>query len=153
MARRRSGSDRLRVSVEGLEQASRIPGWLEEGQRVTLEEGGKRIGKDLADAAPGGDQGSVGRSIRVRTITSTRLVIEVNHRAAKALTGSSRRASGPGKALRFEAGGETRFVRYPRRTIIPRNDWPKKGLRRRKSRIQQAYDDAFRDLEVTAARH
>lgn len=152
MARRRSkrgGGKSLNVQITGgLERFEKIPGWLERGPREALRRTGRKIGDDIAQKAPGGPSGSVGRAVDSRVLTNTTLQITVDHPGAKALEGGAYIVArrGRGSAIRFNAGGQ-RFIRAPFGARIPAFEYGKKGLRRRRTRMQEAHDEVFRDLE------
>lgn len=139
-------SKALKVKVEGLSTAHKIPGWLERGQRETLERAGDAIAEDLRKAAPGGNSGGVARSVHTNTLSSTRLEVNVTHPGAKALARGAfiKSKRGPGTAIRFANG---RFVRFPHGVRLPTTNWDKKGLRKRATRIREAYQEVFDDLE------
>lgn len=142
----RSGTNRLKVSVEGnMDRARRIPDWLESGQRRSLERAGELLREDVQAAAPGGEGGSIGESVRAIALSSSRLELVSSHPGAKALEQGAfiRSSRGLGTAIRFNAGGRDVFVRYPRGTRLPKLQWFRKGLRRRRKRIEQAFNEAF----------
>lgn len=152
---RRGGSGVMRVTLEGnLERANRIPGWIDHAQRRQLERAGDLIEDDVEGKAPGGPGGSIARSVRTRTLSDTRLELVATHPGAKALERGAfiRSNRGRGTAIRFEEAGRTVFVRSPRGVRLPALGWFKKGLRQRRRRIREAFDEAFDDLERTASR-
>lgn len=140
----KSGGNRsLRVTVEGIEHAEKIPGWLEEGQRKMLEKATDRLAESV--------QKAVGRHARHevthRVISSVQAEIRGGKLVRAAQLGAyikSRR--GPGTAIRFNAGGE-RFVRSPRGTRLPARKAVDKGLRPRRRIIQETFNEVFDNLE------
>lgn len=151
MARRKSKGGGKNMSVQitgGLERFEKIPGWLERGPREALRRSGDKIADDIAEKAPGGEGGSVGRAVHSRVLTNTTLEISIDHPGARALARGAyiRSQRGAGTAIRFNAGGP-RFIRAPYGSRLPKTDYDKKGLRRRRTRMQEAHDEVFGDLE------
>lgn len=143
MARKSSsGGGTLKVSVEGLSRAAEIPHWLEHGQQEALERGAKSIVDDLQRAAPGQ---AIARSIVLVPLTATRVVIEVHHPGGKALAKGAFIRPRVKKALRFTVGGRVVITRRPVR--LQPTGWDKRGLRRKTSRIREAYAEVFSDLD------
>lgn len=136
---------RLRVKVTGLARANQIPGWIERGQRETLELATERIRDSIRRASPGG---RIAADITSRTISSTRAVIEADQPATRALDRGAyiRSKRGAGTAIRFTAGGQRVFVRAPRGSRIRARNFFKKGLRPRRRIIQETFDEVMGHL-------
>ena len=148
MARRRKGP--MKVRVEGLEQAAKIPGWLETGQADMNRRAGDKIANDIRARAPGGPAGKAGRAIVVVPLGSRRLAIESRGFAgARALNEGAyiKSRRGAGTAVRFQVGGRTVFVRHPRGVRLEARRYFEKGLRPRRKRVQEAFHEVFDDLE------
>lgn len=139
---------RLTVKVEGLERAGKIPGWLEHGQRRTLELAIERIRDSIRSKAPGGAGGKVAMEVEGRTLTSTRGEITLGRIAKAHAKGAYIRSKrGPGTAIRFTVGGDRVFVRAPRGARLPATKFDTKGLRPRRRIIQQTFDEVMGDIE------
>lgn len=145
----------MRVSVDGLSELAKIPGWLEDGQREFLGKAADRLADEIAKRAPGGASGSVGRSFRGRTVSDTKAEIVSTHPGAKALERGGRiTPKGMGRlsdreirmkrrSLRFQVGGRTVFVPSVR---IGARKYVAKGLRPRSRIVREAYMEAFDTL-------
>lgn len=132
--------DTFKVELHGLERATRIPGWLEEGQREFMGKAVRRLRDEVAEKAPGGPQGRIGRSIDGRVISPTTGAIGSSHPGAKALDRGAYIVAKRGRALRFNIGGETvyrRFVRLPARRFFAR------GLRYRNRVVAEEFERVF----------
>lgn len=145
MARRKSAGDggTVRTSIEGLEELSRLPGWIDRGQRRFVERSGERIAEAIAERAPGGKGGSVGRATRSRTLSSTKAEIVVDHPGAKALERGAFIKPKRHTKLRFTVGGRTVFPRFVR---LKGRGYAAKGLRARRKIVNSEYAKAFDDL-------
>jgi len=137
--------NRFSVTVQGMEKLSKIPGWLEDGQREFLSKGAGRVADEIAKAAPGGKSGRIGRSVGVDVLSDTKAQIEVRHPAARALERGAYIRPKKGKALRFRIGGRVVFTR--KGVKIPAFGYAKKGLKNRGRIMRDAYGEAFDDLE------
>lgn len=135
---------RLKVKVEGLSELAEIPGWLDHGQKRFLEQAADGIAEKIAEVAPGGKSGSIGRATRARTLSPAKAEIVVEHPGARVLERGGFIQPRRGGALKFEAGGRTIFSRRGVR-IAPRG-FAKKGLRSRHKIVRAAYADAMGDL-------
>lgn len=150
MAKARGGKGRLTVRVEGLEEAARIPGWLETGQEDMQRRAGDKIADDIRLRAPGGPGGKAGRAIHVVPLGSKRIAIESRgFEGARALNEGAyiRSRRGAGTAVRFTVGSSVVFVRYPKGARIKPRRYFEKGLRPRRKRLQEAFHEVFDDLQ------
>ena len=141
MARRQS---RFRVSVEGLSELAALPDWLDSGQREFLRKAADRLAESIAEAAPGGTSGRIGRATRGRVLSPTRAEVVVEHPGARALEYGAYIAPKRGKTLRFKIGGETVYVRGGVR--IKARAYAKRGLRARGRIVRGAFKEAFDEL-------
>lgn len=133
----------LKVKVTGLSRAGQIPGWIEDGQRRTLELAVERLVESIRLKAPGP---KIAAEAVGRTLSSKRGEIVIGTIGRAFEKGAYRRSNrGPGTAVRFNAGGD-RFVRYPRGTRLTATKWVTKGLRPRRRIFQEAFDDAMGHL-------
>jgi len=142
MARRTQQA--LRVDIEGLERLQALPGFLEEGQQRFLELAATRIAGVLAEAAPGGKTGRIGRATKGRALSATLAEVSIEHPGARALDLGAYIRPKRGKALRFQAAGGMVFSRGAVR-LAPRH-FTKKGLRKRGAIVRRAYLEAFDQL-------
>lgn len=147
----------LKVKVEGLSELAEIPGWLDDGQRRFLRKAADGIAEKIAEVAPGGKGGSVGRAVKGRTLSATKAEIVVEHPGARVLEEGGV-IKPKGKALKFQIGGRTVFVHRssrrrkgsagapPGSVFVPGRRFGKKGLRSRHKIVRTAYQDAMGDL-------
>lgn len=138
------GGKEFGVAVEGLSTLSLIPGWLEDGQRETLDKAARGIQHEIQRKAPGGLGSKAARDVDVRVISSTKAIIRSKGWPGAAILerGGVIYPKKKGGALKMHDG---RFVRGPVR-IKGRGYW-KKGLRGRSKIVKAAYHDAFGNLE------
>lgn len=151
MARSRG---RVKVKLEGLSELAKIPGFLEQGQRRFLERAGERISDAIAEKAPGGKSGSIGRSAHSITLSPTKVAVIVDHPGAKALEEGAT-IKPKGKALRLRDG---RFVHRssrrrsgsagtpPGAVFIPPRRYAKSALRRRNKIVREVFSEALDQL-------
>ncbi len=128
---------KLQLKIEGLERASRIPGWLEDGQRDFFHAALRELSQSVASKAPGGPTGRIGRTIYGRTLSSTVGLIGTEHPGARALDRGAYITAKKGKVLRFEVDGEEVFTRFVR--IEPRRFFAR-GLRYRNRIVQEQFN-------------
>lgn len=139
----KKGGNTFGVAVEGLSTLAAIPGWLEAGQRETLDKGAHGIADEIAKKAPGGRFGKAGRDVQVIVHSSTKATIKSRGFAgAKILERGGRIRPKKGVALKMHDG---RFVRGT--VVIKGRGYWRKGLRQRSKIIKGAYHDAFGNLE------
>lgn len=140
MPKRASSS--FSVSVEGLSELAKIPGFLDRAQRDLLDRAAKGIGAEIAKKAPGGPTGRAGRDVEARAVTSTTAVVRSRGFAgARILERGGTIRPKKGRALKLADG---RFVRG--KVVIKGRGYWRKGLRSRGKIVRQAYHDAFGDL-------
>lgn len=132
------------VSVQGLSKLENIPGGLDKAQRQFLGEAADEIAQEIGKAAPS-RSGSLARSWRGHTISSTRAVVESNSPYAKSIDRGAYITPKKGKFLRFNVNGQERFVKAVR---LPATNYTKKGLRKKGSIIRNTYQRAFDQLEL-----
>lgn len=127
------------MAVEGLEEAAKIPGWLDHAQRAFVQDAGERVAEAIGDAAPR-RSGRLAASWEGRAISSTaaRVASELDY--AKAQARGSFASPKSGRALRFADGGFARFAR------IPATNYDRKGLRKRRRIVLDAFSRAFDNL-------
>lgn len=130
------------VKIEGLEEASKIPGWLDNAQRAMLDE----VSQELAEAV-GEASGSrrIAASFRGRALTSTRGIVESRGTAfAKARDRGAYITPRRGSVLRFADGGFARFARLkPHRYVA-------KGMRKRRAITEAAFERHYADIRHEA---
>lgn len=154
MARRRSsgGTKSFGIRVEDLRELRAIPGLLDKAERQLLGRGADRLGDSIAEKAPGGSGGSIGRAVRTRTITSTTAEIVVDHPGAQAqekgayiVPGGQTRRGSAGLASR---SGSLRFRNgtFSKHARIPPTRFATRGLRPRRKIILEEYARAFGNL-------
>lgn len=146
---KRKGGNAFSVSVSGLEELAKIPGFLEDGQRILLGRSTKRIAEEIAKRAPGGAGGKAGRDVEARVLTSKTAVIRSKgFEGAKVLErgGFIRSKRGPGTAVKFKGEAGEVFVRYPRGVRIKARGYFRKGLRTRGKIVREAFAEGFREL-------
>lgn len=142
MARRKGGNS-FNVRVEGLEGLSRMPGFIDSGQRMLLDRGSKGIAAEIAKKAPGGPGGKAGRDVEALTTSSTTALIRSRgFKGARLLDKGGTIRPKRGKALKLHDG---RFVRG--KVFVKGRGYWRKGLRSRSKIIRAAYHDAFGNLE------
>jgi hypothetical protein len=125
------------IRIEGLSKAARIPDGLERAQRRMLDRIVERLADELGEATPGGRGGTVGRTWRGQTISSTRGVVYSPHPGAKALARGAYITPRGGRALRFHTGEVRPFAR------LPRTNYDKRALRKRGRIGREEYTRAF----------
>jgi hypothetical protein len=125
----------ISITVKGMAELNRIPGFLDGGARRTVERGTKKIAKSVGDAAPH-RSGALALSWQGVALTSNvGRVWSSSKYAAKIDRGAYVRARG-GRALRF--GGEFRqWVRFAPHPYV------KKGLRPRARIMREAFAAAM----------
>ena len=129
------------VKVEGLEEASRIPGWLDSAQERFLHEAAEQIADAVGAAAPR-KTGRLAASWKGRALSSTRALIASRGTSyAKAQARGAYITPKSGKALRFSDGSFRRFAR------IPATNYDRKGLRKRGRIIRDVFARAFGDIK------
>ncbi len=132
----------LRVRLEGMSELVKIPGGLEDAQRDFVRRSGERLRDSIAERAPGGPAGSVGRSFKTFTAGFTRAIIYSDHPGAKALEkGAYIKPRRKGGALRFRDGT---FTRRPVR--IPAKKYAERGLRSRSKIVKEEFRKTFGDV-------
>lgn len=130
------------VSIEGLEELSKVPGWLEHAQREHLESAAKKIADKIGDTAPK-RSGKLAGSWSARTISSTKAQVSSDSKYAKAQERGAFIQAKPGKFLRFEIGGRPIFTKFVR---LKGSGYAKKALRSRGKIIREEYAKAFSDI-------
>lgn len=136
----------MRVRLEGMSEAVKIPEWLERGQREFVDKSGSRLAESIRLRAPGGPTGAIGRSIVSKTLNSRRVIIFSLHPGAKAQeTGAYVKPRRRGGALRFQANGRVVYVRGGVR--IPATRFATKGLRPRSKIVKQTFAETMSRLE------
>jgi hypothetical protein len=140
MARR--GNDTVGVEIKGLERLAREPVMDAGKERLFLDRGVKQLAKNVAAVAPGGPDGSVGRSIYGYAFSDTRGVVGSQHPGARALDRGAFITGHNGRVLRFEIGGETVFARYAR---IRARHYFNKGLKDAGQVLQAEFSRTFGD--------
>ena len=145
---------RMKVKLEGLSELAKIPGFLEEGQQRFLERAGEGISDAIAEKAPGGKTGSIGRSTRSLVLSPTKVVVVVDHPGARALEEGAT-IKPKGKAIRLRDG---RFIHRssrrrsgsagapPGAVFIPPKRYAKSALRRRNKIIREVFTEAYDQL-------
>lgn len=143
MPARKGGKD-FSVAVDGLEQLSRLPGFIDSGQRELLGKAASGIAAEVAKKAPGGAHGRAGRDVQAATLSSTRAVIRSKGFPGAAILerGGAIRPKKKGGALKLANG---HFVRGS--VFIRGRGYWRKGLRTRSKVVRQAFHEAFNDLE------
>lgn len=142
MAKKQGNS--FSVSIQGLEELSKIPGWLEYAQRDHLDNAAKRIADKVEDTAPK-KSGRLANSWSSRTISSTKAMVSSNSKYAKAQERGAFIKAKKGKFLRFEIDGRTIFAKSVR---LKGTGYAKKALRSRGKIIKEEYAKAFDDIST-----
>lgn len=98
------------VQIKGLERAAQIPGWLEHGQRRTVDVACERIGKAVGEAAPRAG-GALQASWVGEGITATTGRIHSSSPYARKIDRGAYIKAKSGKTLRF-GSQHRRWVRF-----------------------------------------
>ena len=133
----------LSLRVEGLDELHEIPRLLDRAQHRLLERSSRELGRDVAEEAPGGAGGAIGRATRVRGFTDTRAAVSVDHPGARALEHGAVIRPRNAEVMRFDVGGQTVFARQ---TQIRPQRFFERALRTRERVASRAYSEAFDDL-------
>ena len=134
----------MKVRVEGMQRLERIPAGLERARRRMMDLTVERLVDSVRAKAPGSPGGTVGRDVVGVVVSETRGEINVGE-IGKAHQGGAyiRSKRGPGTAIKTSQG---RFIRFPRGARLPATKFITKGLRRRRSIMQQAFDEAYGEI-------
>jgi hypothetical protein len=131
------------ITLKGLSEAGKIPGWIDIAQRAMLEQ----IAEELAEAI-GEASGSktIAASFRGRALSSTKALVESRGTAfAKARDRGAYITPKGGKVLRFADGSFRRVAR-----LTPHN-YVKRGMRQRRKIGDAAFARHFGDLKSGGA--
>lgn len=131
-----AGGSRFKITVP-MGELNQIPGWLETGQRRTLEVGSKRIAEAIGKAAPHAS-GKLEASWQAETLTSTKAVVHSRSKYARKVDQGAY-VTPHGKALRFR-GEFRKWVRFAPHPYV------KTGLRRRGSIMRAAFAEQMGHL-------
>lgn len=133
----------LRIEVEGLERANRIPGALDDAQRDFIQKAADALADEVGRAAPGGRGGAIGSSFQGRALTNTTALIYSRHPGAKANEVGAYIVPRPGKkAIVFRDGRVRAWAR------IPALHYAKNALRTRSRVVNAIYEREFGNLNL-----
>jgi hypothetical protein len=134
------GQDIVTVEIDGLERLLKEPVMSEPARRSFVDRGMKILAKNVAAAAPGGPDGSLGRSIYGYALSADRGIVGSTHPGAKALDRGAFITPRSGKAIRFEIDGQPVFARYVR---LKARRYFRKGLENAGQVLQQEFNRMF----------
>lgn len=131
------------IELKGLEEASKIPGWLDVAQQQMLEEVTRELAEAIGEAS---GSSRIAASFRGRALSSTRGIVESRGTAfAKARDRGAYITPKRGSVLRFADGSFRSFARLkPHRYVA-------KGMRKRRQIGEEAFGHRFGNLKGNGA--
>jgi hypothetical protein len=139
-----SKRNRIGVSVRGMDDIRKIPGWIEYGQARFVADFAGRQARVIAEVGPQGETHRLEEGWRGEAFSSTKARVFTNVKYAKAQDRGAFIQAKPGHVLRFPgADGEWAFARFVR--IKPKH-YIDKALKQRRRLAEEAFRDNMGNL-------